>query len=49
MHHFAQFFEELVLVNGGLLADPVIEDIPILEEQDSDHSRWVVAVCPQGR
>ena len=26
----------------------MIEDIPILEEQDSDHSLWVVAVCPGG-
>ena len=26
----------------------MIEDIPILEEQGSDHSLWVVAVCPGG-
>ena len=27
----------------------MIEDILILEEQDSDHSLWVVAVCPGGQ
>ena len=27
----------------------MIEDILILEEQDSNHSLWVVAVCPGGQ